>query len=165
VMLQQAGLGSRGIAAVVALQCAAMTLTSLVAGRFASVPGHPLRRAASMALVVATGLALLGVLPGHAGLATIMALGVPTALYNAVLPAWMSERFAAHGQGRVMGLLSTLFCVANVSVALAGGAIALLSTRWIMGLGGLACIVASSLMLRVARRESASARAADRGRA
>ena len=154
-MLQQAGLGSRGIAVVVALQCGVMTLSSLVAGRVGSAPGHPLRRAALAALAAASGLALLGVLPGHAGLAAIVALGVPTALYNAVLPAWMSERFAAHGQGRVMGLLSTIFCVANVAVALAGGWIALLSTRWIMGLGGLACIGASFLMLRYARREAA----------
>jgi MFS family permease len=82
-----------------------------------------------------------------------MAMGVPTALYNAVMPAWMSERFAEHGQGRVMGLLSTIFCVANVAVALVGGWIALLSTRWIMALGGAAAVASALLMLRLARRE------------
>jgi hypothetical protein len=45
-----------------------------------------------------------------------------------VLPAWVSERFAAQGQGRAMGLLPTLFCIANVSGALSGGLLALL--RW-----------------------------------
>jgi len=78
---------------------------------------------------------------------------VPTALYNAVLPAWMSERFAAHGQGRVMGLMQTIFCVANVLIAVAGGWIALLSTRVTMGLGGASAVVAAVLMLRLARRE------------
>ena len=97
-------------------------------------------------------------MPGRTGLVVIMALGLPIALYNAVMPAWMSERFAAHGQGRVMGLLSTVFCVSNVVVALVGGWIALLSTRWIMALGGVAGVAAAALMLRLARREAAAGR-------
>ena len=153
-MLQNAGFGSRGIALVTAGQCAAMTLASVLAGRFGGTAGrHPLRRAARFALVAAVCLALMAVLPGWLGIYVIMAMGVPTALYNAVMPAWMSERFAEHGQGRIMGLLSTIFCVANVVVALAGGWIALLSTRWIMALGGAAAVVSALLMLRLARSE------------
>jgi MFS family permease len=152
-----AGLDSRGIALVTAAQCGVMTATSALAGRFgASRTGaHPLRRAARLALAAVLGLALLAVLPGRAGLAVIVGLGLPLALYNAVLPAWMSERFAAHGQGRVMGLLSTIFCIANVIVAVAGGWLAVLSTRWVMGLGGAWGVCASLLMLRLARREQA----------
>ena len=101
----------------------------------------------------------LALQPALAFLAVIIALGLPLALYNAVLPAWMSERFAAHGQGRVMGLLSTIFCVANVIVAVAGGWLAVLSTRWVMGLGGAWGICAALLMLRLARREQARAAA------
>jgi MFS family permease len=97
----------------------------------------------------------MAVLPGRVGIFVIMAMGFPTAMYNAVMPAWMSERFAEHGQGRIMGLLSTIFCVANVIVALAGGWIALLSTRWIMAFGGLAAVVSATLMLRLARAEAA----------
>ena len=154
-MLQNAGFDSRGIAFVTAGQCAAMTLTSVLAGRFGGSSVHPLRRAARFALVGALCLSLMAVLPGRVGIFVIMAMGVPTAMYNAVMPAWMSERFAEHGQGRIMGLLSTIFCVANVTVALGGGWIALLSTRWIMALGGLAAIVAAMLMLRLARTEAA----------
>ncbi|HEY8975236.1 MAG TPA: MFS transporter [Burkholderiaceae bacterium] len=155
-MLKNAGFDSRGIALVTAGQCAAMTLASVAAGRFGGTPGrHPLRRAARLALVAALCLSLMAVLPGWLGICVIMAMGVPTALYNAVMPAWMSERFAGHGQGRIMGLLSTIFCVANVIVALAGGWIALLSTRWIMALGGAAAVVSALLMLRLARREEA----------
>jgi len=153
-MLQNAGFDSRGIALVTAGQCAAMTLASVLAGRFGGAPGrHPLRRAARLALVAAACLSLMAVLPGWLGIFVIMAMGVPTALYNAVMPAWMSERFAEHGQGRIMGLLSTIFCVSNVVVALAGGWIALLSTRWIMALGGAAAVASALLMLRLARRE------------
>jgi len=154
-MLQNAGFGSRGIAFVTAGQCGAMTLTSVLAGRFGGSAAHPLRRAASFALVAALCLSLMAVLPGRLGIFVIMAMGVPTAMYNAVLPAWMSERFAEHGQGRVMGLLSTIFCVANVIVALGGGFVALVSTRWIMALGGAAAVLAATLMLRLARTEAA----------
>jgi MFS family permease len=159
-MLQNAGFGSRGIAFVTAGQCAAMTMTSVLAGRFGSSGGHPLRRAAMYALAAAVCLLLLAVLPGRLGLFVIVATGFPTAMYNAVMPAWMSERFAEHGQGRIMGLLSTIFCVANVIVALGGGWMALVSTRWVMALGGAAAVVAASLMLRLARSEAARRAAA-----
>jgi MFS transporter, DHA1 family, tetracycline resistance protein len=157
-MLQNAGFGSRGIALVTACQCGVMTLTSVLAGRFGGSGGsgrHPLRRAAEFALVGAFCLSLMAVLPGHLGIFVIMAMGFPTAMYNAVMPAWMSERFAHHGQGRIMGLLSTIFCVSNVVVALTGGWIALASTRWIMAIGGVAAVVSALLMLRLARTEAA----------
>ena len=153
-MLQNAGFDSRGIAFVTAGQCGAMTLTSVLAGRFSGSGRHPLRRASVFALVAAVCLSLMAVLPGRAGIFVIMAMGIPTAMYNAVMPAWMSERFAEHGQGRIMGLLSTIFCVANVVVALGGGWLALLSTRWIMALGGVAAVVSAVLMLRLARTEA-----------
>lgn len=153
-MLEQAGLDSRGIAWVTAGQCAIMTLASALAGRFGTRSPAPLQRAAQMAVLAALGLSLLAVVPGHLGLAVIMLLGAPLAFYNALLPAWMSERFATHGQGRVMGLLSTVFCLGNVITALGGGALALLSTRWIMGLGGLMCLWAALLLWRLARSES-----------
>jgi MFS family permease len=154
-MLQNAGFDSRGIAFVTAGQCAAMTLTSVLAGRFGRRGGHPLRRAATYALASAGCLCLMAVLPGRLGIFVIMAMGVPTAMYNAVMPAWMSERFAEYGQGRVMGLLSTIFCVANVVVALGGGWLALASTRWIMALGGVAAVASAVLMLGLARTEAA----------
>ena len=153
-MLEQAGLDSRGIAWVTAAQCATMTLASVLAGRFGSGRrAHPLRDAAWMALAAAVGLSLLAVLPASPGLFMIASLGLPLALYNAVMPAWMAERFAQHGQGRVMGLLSTIFCLANVLVALLGAGLSLLSSRWIMGLGGVTCVLAAWQLLALARVE------------
>lgn len=149
-MLQQAGLGSRGIAWVTAGQCATMTLASILAARLGSGP-QPLRRAARFALLAACGLLALSVVPGMAGLALIMALGLPLSFYNALMPAWMSERFAAHGQGRVMGLLTTVFCLSNTVVALVGGVLGMLSARWIMALGGATCLLAAIGFLRFAR--------------
>ena len=152
-LLENAGLGSRGIGVVTAVQCGVMTVASVLAGRLGGGRGHPLRRAAQAALAAGLGLLALAWVPGAAGVVLLVLLGLPTALFNAAMPAWVSERFAAHGQGRMMGLLSTIFCIANVIVALAGGWIALLSTRWIMALGGLACAVSAALMLRLVRRE------------
>ena len=61
-MLQNAHFDSRGIAFVTAGQCAAMTLTSVLAGRFGSSAGHPLRRAAMYALLAAVCLSLIEVI-------------------------------------------------------------------------------------------------------
>ncbi|QPF74538.1 MFS transporter [Roseateles sp. DAIF2] len=150
-LLENLGLDGAGIAWVTAAQCATMVLASVLASRLPAAR-RPLRRAALLALLAALGLALLALLPGRWGMAVVIALGAPLALYNAVLPAWMSERFGdAHGQGRVMGLLSTVFCLANVLVALGGGALALLQTRWVMALGGLAACTAAWRLLRLAR--------------
>ncbi|MEJ6004580.1 MFS transporter [Paucibacter sp. AS339] len=150
-MFENLGFGSVGIAWVTAAQCAAMTTVSVLAGKMRQ-SRRPLRRAGLLALCAALGLSALAVLPGRLGLAAIIGLGLPLALYNAVLPAWMSERFAAYGQGRVMGLLSTIFCLANVAMALLGGLISMLSTRWIMGLGGLTSVIAALALLRLAEQ-------------
>jgi len=152
-MLQQAGLGSRGIALVTAVQCAAMTAASLLAARIGSGPA-PLHRAARFAVVAAVGLLALSLAPSWLGLVLIPALGIPLSFYNALMPAWMSERFAAHGQGRVMGLLTTVFCLSNTMIALIGGVLGMLSARWIMLLGGATCLLAAIGFIRFARRHS-----------
>ncbi|XHS76785.1 MFS transporter [Burkholderiaceae bacterium UC74_6] len=150
-LLEVLGLGSSGIAWVTAAQCAAMTLASLVAGRLISGPPR-LHRAAQAALLAALCIVLLAGVPGWFGVACIIGAGASQSLYNAVLPAWMSERFADHGQGRVMGLLTTTFCIANVTIALVGSALSLLSVRSVMALGGVCCVISASLLLRHARR-------------
>jgi predicted MFS family arabinose efflux permease len=152
-MLENLGFGSVGIAWVTAAQCAVMTAASVIAGKLRQ-SRRPLRRAGLLALCAALGLSALAVLPGQLGLAAIIGLGLPLALYNAVLPAWVSERFADYGQGRIMGLLSTIFCLANVLMALTGGVISMLSTRWIMGLGGMTCVIAALALLRLANQEA-----------
>ncbi|SEK36951.1 Predicted arabinose efflux permease, MFS family [Roseateles sp. YR242] len=152
-MLQQAGLDSRGIALVTAVQCGAMTAASMLAARIGSGP-TPLRRAARFAVVAAFGLLALSFAPSWAGLALIPLLGVPLSFYNALMPAWMSERFAAYGQGRVMGLLTTVFCLSNTLIALIGGGLGMLSARWIMLLGGCMCLMAAIGFIRFARQHS-----------
>lgn len=156
-MVQQAGLDSRGIALVTAIQCGAMTAASMLAARIGSGP-TPLRRAARFAVVAAVGLLALSLAPSWMGLALIPLLGVPLSFYNALMPAWMSERFAAYGQGRVMGLLTTVFCLSNTIIALVGGGLGMWSARWIMLLGGCTCLLAALGFIRFARTHSGPAR-------
>lgn len=151
----EAGFGPAGIAWITAVQCAAMVAGTALAGRLPALD-HPLRTTALAALAGAAGLALLVVLPAAPGLVTIVALGLPLAVYNAFMPAWVSSRFAHHGQGRVMGLLTTIFCFANVLIALAGGLLSLWSVRSVMALGALCAGAAGGALWRWARREAAA---------
>jgi DHA1 family tetracycline resistance protein-like MFS transporter len=152
-MVTEAGFDSTGIAWVTAAQCAAMLVGTALAGRLPALD-HPLRTTALAALGGAAGLGLLVVLPATPGLVAIVALGLPLAVYNAFMPAWVSARFAHHGQGRVMGLLTTIFCTANVVVALTGGALSLWNVRTVMALGALAAGAAAWALWRWARREA-----------
>ena len=72
---------------------------------------------------------------GWIGLAAIVLFGFPNAIYNAIVPGWCAERFGALGQGAIMGLLSTTFCLANIVMALAGSVLTLFDTRLILLLG------------------------------
>jgi DHA1 family tetracycline resistance protein-like MFS transporter len=152
-MVTEAGFDSTGIAWITAAQCAAMLVGTALAGRLPALD-HPLRTTALAALAGAAGLALLVVLPATPGLVAIVSLGVPLAVYNAFMPAWVSSRFAHHGQGRVMGLLTTIFCTANVLVALAGGLLSLWNVRMVMAMGALSAGCAAWALWLWARREA-----------
>ncbi len=74
---------------------------------------------------------------------TFAALGAIIAVCNGIFPAYMANRFEEHGLGRVQGLLTTNFCVANVITALVGSVIALMGTGWSLAMGGLMILTAS----------------------
>lgn len=65
--------------------------------------------------------------------------GAVIATVNGIFPSLMSERFGHHGEGKVMGLLTTNFCFANVISALLGSWIALLGSTWTLVTGGVLC--------------------------
>jgi predicted MFS family arabinose efflux permease len=78
-LLEVLGLGSAGIAWVTAAQCAAMTGTSLLAGRLISGPPQ-LRRAGKAALLAAVCIFLLALAPGWMGVACIVGAGASQSL-------------------------------------------------------------------------------------
>jgi cyanate permease len=70
--------------------------------------------------------------------------GAIIAVCNGVFPAYMANSFEEYGLGRVQGLLTTNFCVANVISALVGSIIALAGTGWSLAFGGLLILAAST---------------------
>jgi MFS family permease len=136
---------TRAIALVNVGMCGLMTCSALFAGRASRV--EPMRRAAWLAACVALAIGSLGV--GHLwiGLVGIMAFGLPHAFYNAVVQAWAADRFGGgHGQGAVMGLLSTTFCLANILMAAAGAVLTLIDTRLVLLVGAILTAWAANRM-------------------
>ena len=126
---------TRQIALVNMGMCALMTFASLFAGRASAL--EPRRRASGHAGLAAAAVLAVGLGNLWIGLVAIVLFGLPHAYYNATMQGWAADQFAAHGQGAVMGLLSTIFCLANIVMALAGGVLTLVDTRLVLIVGGL----------------------------
>jgi MFS family permease len=105
-------------------------------GRFASLIG-------GVILVASFQLALI---PSTEHLAFVFfaLMGMTIAVNNAVTPTYMSDRFEHFGQGKVMGLQTSLFFLANVIMAIAGGLIAMFNVNAIMLGAGLLMLVSLS---------------------
>jgi MFS family permease len=132
-LVEQAHYDAQGIATINVAMCAIMTLAAVIAGRPSAA--EPVRRASWLAFGIALAVAGVGFGNLWVGLLAIALFGIPNAFYNATLQSWCAERFGGHGQGSVMGLLSTTFCFANILMALAGGILTLADTRLILILG------------------------------
>jgi predicted MFS family arabinose efflux permease len=124
---------TRAISLVNVVMCGMMTGSAMIAGR--QNRDAPLRRAAFLAVAVALAISTLGAGSLWLGLAGIVAFGVPHAFYNALVQVWAADRFSDHGQGAVMGLLSTTFCLANILMAAAGAVLTLIDTRLVLLVG------------------------------
>ncbi len=70
-------------------------------------------------------------------------MGGGIALYNAMLPSYLAERGGEHGQGTLMGLMTTTFFLGNVIMALLGAALAIWDTRLVLSLSGLLGLIAT----------------------
>jgi len=144
------GYDARQIAVVNMGMCALMTMAALFAGRASRL--EPRRRASGHAGLVAAAILAVGLGNLWVGLAAIVLFGLPHAYYNATMQGWAADRFAAHGQGAVMGLLSTIFCLANILMALAGAVLTLIDTRLVLVVGGLLTAWASVALRRWSAR-------------
>ncbi len=134
-LVEVGGYDAAGIALLNMVMCGAMTLTALFAGR--AHARDPRSRVSRQAAAVALAILCVGIGSLQVGMAAIILFGLPHAFYNATLQAWAADRFAAHGQGAVMGLLSTTFCLAHIVMAFGGGLLALVDTRLVLVAGGL----------------------------
>ncbi|TFW28953.1 MFS transporter [Massilia horti] len=132
-LVEVGGYGVREISHVNVLMCALLTLTAAFAGGPSRV--EPLRRASVCALGVAVAIAAVGVGNLWIGIAGIVLFGLPHAFFNATILGWAAERFGSYGQGAVMGLLATTYCLANILMALAGAVLTLFDTRLVLVAG------------------------------
>ncbi len=128
-LVEAANYDAKGIAWITALLCGLMTATSLVAVQASR--WDPLRCAAWTAFASAITISLVASGNIKIGIIAIVLFGIPNAIYNGVVPAWCAEKFGEHGNGAVMGLLSTTFCLANILMAAAGSVLTLIDTRLI----------------------------------
>ena len=146
------GYDARQISLVNMGMCALMTTAALFAGHASLVEGR--RRAAWYAAVGATAILCVGFGNLWIGIAGIVLFGVPHAFYNTALQTWAADEFAAHGQGSVMALLSTIFCLANILMALLGAVLTLIDTRLVLVVGGILAAWASVALRRWSMRST-----------
>ncbi|MGH8854815.1 MAG: MFS transporter [Telluria sp.] len=139
-----------GIAFVNMALCGTMTITALFAGRAHAADAR--QRVSGQAAAVALAILCVGLGNLWIGMAAIVLFGLPHAFYNATLQAWAADHFAQHGQGSVMGLLSTTFCLANIAMALGGALLALVDTRLVLVVGALLAAWAAFSMRRWSRQ-------------
>ena len=140
-LVEVAGFDARQIAIVTAVLCVVMTVGSSIAGRPRRMP--PLQLSAVCAMLAATCFLVVALTGEQLGLVAIVAAGLPISFYNALVQGEVSRRFGeAHGQGAVMGLVSTIFCVSNIVSAVLGSMLAIFDTRAIIGVGALLSLVA-----------------------
>jgi len=148
------GYDARQIAIVNTGLCALMTTAALFAGRASRHDGR--LRAGWYAAAAATAVLAVGVGDMRIGIAGIMLFGIPHAFYSTALQTWSADAFAQHGQGAVMALLSTTFCLATILVAGAGAVLTLVDTRLVLVAGGLLAAWASFALRRWSQRPAHS---------
>lgn len=69
-------------------------------------------------------------------------IGGTIALTNGMVPSYLSHQFGHLGQGKVMGLQTTTFCITNVIIATIGGPLSIIDSIWILLLGAVLVLLA-----------------------
>ena len=72
--------------------------------------------------------------------------GISIAIYNGMLPVFISDSQPGKGNGAAMGLLTTTFCIANVFAAIFGGVLIQLDSIWPLFLASALYFIAMILM-------------------
>lgn len=72
--------------------------------------------------------------------------GITIAIFNGMLPVFISENQSERGNGAAMGLLTTTFCIANVFAAIFGGLLLQFDSIWPLFLSSGLYFVAMLLM-------------------
>jgi predicted MFS family arabinose efflux permease len=85
-------------------------------------------------------------------------IGAAIAIYNGMLPVYISEHFANVGQGQLMGLLTTTFSLGNMVMAMTGSIIALLGAVYPILVGAILILIAMLGLSLFARQQKVNNR-------
>ncbi|MER7132121.1 MFS transporter [Streptosporangium saharense] len=66
--------------------------------------------------------------------------GISLAIFNSSSNTWLSDTYATVGQGRLMGVVASMFFLSNISAAIFGGVVADRSITFLMILGGVIAV-------------------------
>ena len=69
--------------------------------------------------------------------------GIAIAIFNGLLPVYISEQYADIEQGQLMGLITTTFSLANVVIAIIGSFLALIAAHWAIIFGAVLLVIAA----------------------
>jgi MFS family permease len=72
-----------------------------------------------------------------------IAIGIAIAIFNGLLPVYISEEYEYVEQGQLMGLITTTFSLANVIIALLGSWLALYGAHWAIIFGAFLLVLAA----------------------
>lgn len=81
-----------------------------------------------------------------------MVIGGTIAVANGMIPTYLARYFGHLGQGQVMGLQTTTFCITNVIIASIGGPLSVLSSRLVLLIGAL-LVAASWLLMMLTKKQ------------
>jgi len=104
------------------------------------------------ALVLATLLFIQPFLGIYQAYVIFAMIGGIIALTNGMVPSFLSSYFGHLGQGKVMGLQTSTFCITNVIIAIIGGVLSILDSVYVLLLGSL--LVFSSVTVLWRNRKS-----------
>jgi len=87
-------------------------------------------------------LAALPWITNNSYLITFALMGAGIAIYNGFLPSYLSHSYEDKPQGKLMGMLVTIFCLGNLFAALIGGVLSMFDVSWALLLGSAMSFVA-----------------------
>jgi MFS family permease len=69
-------------------------------------------------------------------------MGAGIAIYNGFLPTYLSNSYENRAQGKLMGMLVTIFCLGNLFAAIIGGLLSMFNVTWALLLGSVMSFIA-----------------------
>jgi len=86
-------------------------------------------------LIYGIALAMLPFITSNLYLITFALMGAGIAIYNGFLPSYLSHSYENRPQGKLMGMLVTIFCLGNLFAAIIGGVLSMFDVSWALLLG------------------------------